>query len=201
MKVITLASAKGGVGKSTIAFNLAYSFEGVRTGLLDMDLQGSISQLNLLAKKGPKLIPYQKDLSRLRSLPYELILVDTPPYLSRELPEIFRQSDLVLVPIKTGFFDILALEGTLSLIRQSMDENPNLKAGIVFNMVKHHSSLLKEIKLFTSDNRIPVLDTYITDRVSYTRSTINGGIINSEDFNAQIEMVNLCEEIMNLLQT
>jgi len=199
MKIITIAHQKGGVGKSTLAVNLAYAFEGINTGLVDSDLQGSLTHLNLMAD-GLNLVPYNRNLSDLRTLSYDLIIVDTPPYLSNNLPEIFNQSDFVLVPTKAGFFDIMAIQGTITLIKESMKEHPQLKAGIVFNMVKHHSSLIKEVKSLTGDIGLPILNTHITDRVSYTRSIIHGGIMKSEDVNAMGEMVTLCDEIMQMLE-
>ncbi|KAJ6177696.1 hypothetical protein N7519_008157 [Penicillium mononematosum] len=41
-KVVAVSSAKGGVGKSTIAVNLALSFarRGIKTGILDTDIFG-----------------------------------------------------------------------------------------------------------------------------------------------------------------
>jgi chromosome partitioning protein len=42
-KIITLAHQKGGVGKSTLALNLALCFKDqLRAALIDADLQGSI---------------------------------------------------------------------------------------------------------------------------------------------------------------
>ncbi len=197
MKIITLAHQKGGVGKSTLALNLAYAFEGIKTGLVDTDLQGSLTSLSLMAD-GLNLVQFNQDFSQLRKLDYDLLIVDTPPYLNSNLPIIFQQSDLVIVPTKAGFFDMMAIHGTLSLLKDAMKQNPNLKAGIVFNMVKHHSSLIKEIKGL-QDFGIPVFNSHITDRVSYTRSILNGGIMQSSDQNAIKEMVALCEEIMSFL--
>lgn len=199
MKIITISHQKGGVGKSTLALNLCYAFQNANVALCDTDLQGSLSSLNLMAD-GLNLIPFEPNLSKLRQLPYDLIIIDTPPYLSSNLSQIFKQSDLVIVPTKAGIFDMMAIRGTIELLKKSMLENPNLKTGIVFNMVKHHSSLIKEMQSLTKDIEIPVFKTHITDRVSYTRSIINGGILQSNDKNAIKEMLNLCSEVMDLLE-
>ena len=48
-KVVAVASGKGGVGKSTLAVNLALAFkaEGARTGILDADVYGPSQPLML----------------------------------------------------------------------------------------------------------------------------------------------------------
>lgn len=200
MKIITIAHQKGGVGKSTLALNLAYAFEseGIKTGLVDQDLQGSLTSLYLMAD-GLNLVKYDSDISKLRQLGFEMLIIDTPPYLSSQLPFIFSQSDLVIIPTKAGFFDMMAIHGTISLLNSAMKQKPKLKAGIVFNMVKHHSSLIKEIKGLQNFG-IPVFSTLITDRVSFSRSIINGGIMKSSDQNAIKEMMSLCEEIVDMLE-
>lgn len=60
LKVIAVASGKGGVGKSTLSANLAVALQrlGVRVGLVDADIYGP-SQARLMASEGSK--PQAKD--------------------------------------------------------------------------------------------------------------------------------------------
>jgi ATP-binding protein involved in chromosome partitioning len=54
-KVVAVASGKGGVGKSTVAVNLALAFkaEGARAGILDADIYGPSQPLMLGSKDRP----------------------------------------------------------------------------------------------------------------------------------------------------
>ncbi|MFZ4122672.1 MAG: P-loop NTPase [Caulobacterales bacterium] len=84
--ILAVSSAKGGVGKSTIAVNLACAFAqlGLRTGLLDIDVFGPSvpTLLGLAASKpeiGPdkKLIPLEAHGLRSMSIGY-LVNIDAP---------------------------------------------------------------------------------------------------------------------------
>ncbi|MEQ8327290.1 iron-sulfur cluster carrier protein ApbC [Parvibaculum sp.] len=83
--IVAVASGKGGVGKSTVAVNLALALSklGRRVGLLDADIYGpSIPRMMGLtgkpeSKDGKKLLPKEKYGIRTMSIGY-LVAEDTP---------------------------------------------------------------------------------------------------------------------------
>ncbi|WP_413671090.1 AAA family ATPase [Mucilaginibacter sp. Mucisp86] len=197
-KIITLAHQKGGVGKSTLALNLALCFQDqLRVALIDSDLQGSIYHLK---EDFPDMEILSPDkISELPDLNYDLIIVDTPPYLSNRLNELFIHSDFVLIPTKAGFFDVMAVKSTLTLVKFAQALNRNLKAGIVLNMIKPRSGITAEVVDLLSSLGTPLLKSRVFDRVSLARSSMTSGILKSADQKAIEEVTFLAEEIINLL--
>lgn len=195
-KIITIAHQKGGVGKSTLALNLALCFQDqLKVALIDTDLQGSIADLK---DDLPEITIIQEDnFNKIKDLQYDLIIIDTPPYLSNRLPELFLISDYVLVPTKAGFFDVMAIRSTVALVNEAKAKNSHLKAGIVLNMIKHRSGITGEVQELLKSFDLPVLKTIVHDRVSFTRSPITGGVLASDDNKAKEEIIALAEEIVN----
>ena len=195
-KIITVAHQKGGVGKSTLAMNLAVCFQDqLSVALVDTDLQGSLLQIK---EDLPGLAVVGNDqLQEIKNLDYDLIIVDTPPYLSNKLPELFSLSDFILIPTKAGFFDVMAIRSTIALVNDAQVKNPNIKAGIVMNMIKPRSGITKEVSGLLVNMATPVLETLIHDRVSIARSSITSGVLQGNDAKAKSEITSLAEEIVN----
>jgi chromosome partitioning protein len=195
-KIITVAHQKGGVGKSTMALNLALCFQDqLSVALVDSDLQGSIYHIK---DDFPDLAILSSDqVADVRNLGYDLVIIDTPPYLSNKLTDLFQISDFVLVPTKAGFFDVMAVRSTLALVKFSQAKNRHLKAGIVLNMIKHRSAITKDITELLQSFGTPLLKTMVHDRVSITRSSMTNGILKSSDVKAKEEITSLAEEIVN----
>jgi chromosome partitioning protein len=195
-KIITVAHQKGGVGKSTMALNLALCFQDqLKVALVDSDLQGSIYHVR---DEFPGLtILSSEQISDIPKLNYDLVIVDTPPYLSNKLTELFQFSDFVLVPTRAGFFDVMAIRSTLALIKFSQAKNAQLKAGIVLNMIKPRVAITKDIIELLKSLGTPLLKTMVHDRVSITRSTMMSGILKTTDAKAKEEITSLAEEIVN----
>lgn len=198
MKIITVAHQKGGVGKTTLALNLAFYLKDIkRVGIVDTDLQGSVLGLDTLLD-GITLVSYDALLEG--NYPeLDILIIDTPPYLTNRLNDLFAVSDFVLIPTKVSYLDAMALKATMAMLQQTQQDRPDLKAGIVLNMVKPRTSMNREIKDILDAYPIPTLETRIHERVSYIRSVIAGGIVQLEDQKAHEEMADLAEEIMNKL--
>lgn len=194
-KIITIAHQKGGVGKSTLAVNLALCFQDqLSVALADTDLQGSLYHMR---EEFPGLAIIGSDkLQDIEKLAYDLIIIDTPPYLSSRLPELFLFSDFILVPTKAGFFDVMAIRSTLALIKEAQRQSPNIKTAVVLNMVKPRSGITQDVTALLQGMDTPLLKTRIHDRVSIARSAMTSGILNSGDAKAKAELMALAEEVV-----
>ena len=193
-KIILITHQKGGVGKSTLTFNLAQNIAAnSRVAVLDFDLQGSLSQLEELVTDF-KIIPYQDKLESISELQYDFIFIDTPPYLSNHLAKLISISDLIIVPTKAGILDLLAIKSTLAIIEQ---EKRTMDTLVVFNMIKPNTTLTLDILIGLEEYNVKIATTPISDLVAFTRSVLLRGV--SNDKNAQKQIDQLTEEILTKL--
>ncbi len=126
MAIIAVAGRKGGVGKSTIAGNLAgeLSAMGHKVVLLDADPQHS---LVAWAAEGDGLLancvqPVKdgkpedlKTKARAALRHYEFIIIDTPPGMPEVTAQALMLADLALLPCGPSPLDLFALKDALSL--------------------------------------------------------------------------------------
>ena len=193
-KIILITHQKGGVGKSTLTFNLAQNFSSnSKVAILDFDLQGSLSQLKEIVTDFD-VIPFVKEINSISNLNYDFIFIDTPPYLSNHLSKLIQIADLILVPTKAGILDILAIKSTLKLIEHEHKSNSTL---IVFNMIKPNTTLTQDILISLEEYNVPIAKTHISDLVAFTRSVIMNGVTN--DRNAKFQLDQLTKEVLFLL--
>lgn len=188
-KIILITHQKGGVGKSTLTFNMASILKNdVKTAIIDFDLQGS-----LYKSRASSDIPVleKEQINNVQNLDYDFIFIDTPPYLTEDLPKLCKLADVILIPTKTGIYDLLAIEETINIIKQVGKEDKTL---IVFNMVKPNTTLTTEMQDAIDNYNIPIAETKISDLVAFTRSAITHGVEDSKKAYQQIE--SLTREIL-----
>ena len=193
-KIILVTHQKGGVGKSTLTFNLAQNISSSsKVAVLDFDLQGSLSQLKDLVTDF-EIITFKDQIDVIQKLDYDFIFIDTPPYLSNHLPKLIEIADLVIIPTKAGILDLLAIKGTLELIE---DANKTADTLVVFNMIKANTTLTIDILIGLEEYNVKIANTHISDLVAFTRSVLLKGVKN--DKNAQKQIDNLTKEILTEL--
>ena len=190
-KTILITHQKGGVGKSTLTFNLATNLrENAKVCIVDMNRQGSLMNIKELSE-----VPIFSgfDLKKIQKEDYDFIFIDTPPYLTDKLSELCKLSDVIIIPTKAGVLDLLAIRSTVEIVKDSGNEK---KAIIVFNMVKPNTTLTKEIKNQLQEYDVKVSKNMISDLVAFSRSVLINGV---EDHNkAQKQIDNLTKEILTL---
>lgn len=191
-KLILATHQKGGVGKSTLTYNLAYNMkDSAKVAMIDVDYQGSLMKISSLSEV--PIFNFDK-LDELMNSDFDFIFVDTPPYLSEELPKLFGLADVIIIPTKAGIFDVMAMEDTVNLIKEYNAENKTL---VVFNMVKPNTTLTEEIKAQASQFELKIANTMISDLVAFGRSVLEGGVTDYN--NAQRQIDNLSKEIFTIL--
>jgi ATP-binding protein involved in chromosome partitioning len=113
--VIAVASGKGGVGKSTVAGNLAVALEqtGARVGICDCDIYGPSISLMFGSRERPmatednKIVPIEQYNLKLMSMGF--LLDDTSPAILRG-PMVTRYTQQFLRQVDWGKLDYLVLD-------------------------------------------------------------------------------------------
>ena len=114
-KIIAVASGKGGVGKSTIALNLAAALtsNGHKTGLLDLDIYGPSLPLTMGIQGNPevdenqKIIPLEKHNLKLMS--FGFISGNQAPVVWRG-PLVAKMTEQFFKDVNWGNLDYLILD-------------------------------------------------------------------------------------------
>ena len=124
MKVLSIISQKGGVGKTTIATALAVAAEkdGKQVALFDLDDQASacfwsdIREASTPAIKDVKAVRLTSYLNSMREAGCELVIIDCPPVHKDIALDAAAPADFVLIPSKPDLFDIRSMQMTVNLL-------------------------------------------------------------------------------------
>ena len=190
-KIILITHQKGGVGKSTLTFNLACNLkESAKVCILDMDNQGSLLNISELSQVQ---VFTSNMLNEKLKREYDFIFIDTPPYLNDSISDLCKMADVIIIPTKAGILDLLAIKSTIDIVKEAKSEK---KAVIVFNMIKPNTTLTDEIKNQLEEYKIRVSKNMLSDLVAFSRSVVLGGV--EESNNAQKQIDNLTKEILTL---
>lgn len=209
--IIDVAHTKGGVGKSTIATNLAIEMDA---DLLDLDIQNSSIGFSRL---GPKRannfirgqVQQQSDLNFLsayKGTKDKHLIVDSGGYDSAIVRQLIIASDLIITPVAVSQVELMGLQNFDKVIRAAEQVSSNINAYVLFNRVTRFQK--NDLELFENYIRKDITDykilkTQIGDRKAY-KDAFAAGLsvceLNNKSLAAD-EIRRLILEINDLLKT
>lgn len=169
---IGITALKGGVGKSTVSFHLAAALAKAYDVLLvDADPQASIMAANSLRER-PHIYKVQQAPrvhveTFLKGLDYSMIVIDSPPRTDAIARAVIAASDLVIIPITPGPFEVLAFDDLQPLLA---DKD---KVRILLNRT-NQTAISKSMRDTIGGLGIQVFETELPMLVDYQDSITQG---------------------------
>jgi chromosome partitioning protein len=178
MPVIVVANPKGGVGKSTIATNLAgcIASRGYAVMLGDVDRQQSArTWLSLRPASAWPIAGWDVAHDNIVKPPKGTthVVLDTPAGLhGRRFDEVMKLADQILVPLQPSIFDIYATRDFLNQVLAHR-KSAQVQVGVVGMRVREHTIAADQLKAFVAQLEVPVVG-YLRDTQNYIQLAARG---------------------------
>lgn len=162
MPVVVVANPKGGVGKTTVATNVAgyYASKGHQVMLGDADRQQSSRLwLRLRPQEARTISSWDVDKENVAKPPKGTthVVLDTPAGLhGKWMEHTLRSADKVLVPLSPSIFDIYATRAFLDELAQHRKAG-RMQVGIVGTRVDQRTIAADKLQEFVDHLGLPVL--------------------------------------------
>lgn len=179
MPVIVIANPKGGVGKSTIATNLAGYFakQGHQVMLGDVDVQQSSRAWLALRSAGlPQIAAWDIIDGHVAKPPKGTthVVLDTPAGLGgRRLDDVLRIADKVIVPLQPSMFDILATQDFLQGLAKRQGK---YAVGVLGMRVNVRTRAADQLAHYVGNLGLPLLG-YLRDTQNYVQLAAHGATL------------------------
>ena len=177
MRILALASQKGGSGKTTLSGHLAVQAQRAGGGpvvLIDIDPQGSLADWwneredDLPAFAQTTVARLASDLEQLRQQGFKLAVIDTPPAITMAIQSVISVAELIVVPTRPSPHDLRAVGATVDLC-----ERAGKPLIFVVNAATPRARITSEAAIALSQHGT-VAPVTIHHRTDYASSMIDG---------------------------
>ena len=181
-RVYAVANHKGGVGKTTLAMNLAAGLSRRGTCIVvDADPQGSATQWARATEteRFPVTVSIAGDdldgeLKHLRTQ-YDFIVVDCPPATDAvQTQTALADASLLLIPVLPSPMDLWATARIEQMVERARSSNPQLHARLVVNQVETNNSMSRAMGSALSELAVPALRQVLKRRAAYRTAALEG---------------------------
>jgi chromosome partitioning protein len=179
MPVVVIANPKGGVGKSTIATNLAGYFakKGHKVMLGDVDAQQSSRHWLALRPGGlPPIASWEIADGQPAKPPKGTthVVLDTPAGLGgKRLEQVLRIADKLVVPLQASMFDILATQEFLQTLAARQGRTA---IGVIGMRINVRTRAADQLAHYVQNLGLPVLG-YLRDTQNYVQLAAHGATL------------------------
>ncbi|WP_196137237.1 ParA family protein [Aliikangiella sp. G2MR2-5] len=186
-KIISIAQAKGGVGKSTMCANLAVTFsQSDKVMMIDCDPpQNSLSawfkvRTDLYEDTGLVLEQASTPAQLLNLIEknkddFSYILIDGAPHVNPVVRAMMLCSNLILVPLAPSSVEIWSFEAFEELLYKAETLNKSLKTKICWNRVRRRVKSSEEVmQSVGKHSKLTAFKNQLTFRVAYMDSFAEG---------------------------
>jgi chromosome partitioning protein len=213
-QIVGIIQVKGGVGRSTIATNLAAAFSvNQPTVLIDCDLPQGTSA-SWYAVRTSELPPtnltlatahdYRELVSQARELSHShrYIIIDAPPRIAEMTRAIIVMSNLCLVPLGASAAEIWSTADLLQTIAAARRYRADIDARIVWNRFRGHTrEALEMSEAARKELGLQELTSRLGYRVAYSEALARGLSVEEWlDRNAHAEIQALANEVQDILK-
>ena len=188
MRVLALASQKGGSGKTTLSGHLAVQAQLAGAGpvvLIDIDPQGSLAdwwnerEADYPAFAQTTVARLASDLEMLRQQGFKLAVLDTPPTITMAIQSVIAVAELVVIPTRPSPHDLRAVGATVDLCDRA--GKPLL---FVVNGATPKAKITYEAAVALSQHGT-VAPVTLHHRVDFAASMIDGRTVMEVDANSR----------------
>jgi chromosome partitioning protein len=184
--IIAISHQKGGVGKSTLDYNLSVELsKKYNVNVVDLDVQQTITACNVIRGKFEQkkltVLNFEdkKDFINFLNDDEEenITIIDTGGFDSGLNRVAMYAADLIITPVSTEFLEVIGLEKYKKIIKEvSKKVGKNIKTHVVLNKIHHAQQNFGDIKEFInqSPNQFILLNSVIRRRADFSISLSHG---------------------------